>query len=225
MRLKRQTTQRKRRRIVPRRARRKPSDRVDPIPRSTAIGSQRRLATQPRRRVTSPATTNRWQSKTTAQLRARVIRADPVEVSMLLKPITDCAYGFGGTLEQTTLNEAVDKVTAALKVEGFGVLTQIDVRDTLRKKLNLDFRPYLILGACNPVLASKALAADPQIGLLLPCNVVIQEIDKNTILVTIADPRAMFTIVDSSALRPIADEADARLRRVIAALLSERGTV
>jgi uncharacterized protein (DUF302 family) len=144
---------------------------------------------------------------------------------MLLKPITDCAYGFGGTLEQTTLNEAVDKVTAALKVEGFGVLTQIDVRDTLRKKLNLDFRPYLILGACNPVLASKALAADPQIGLLLPCNVVIQEIDKNTILVTIADPRAMFTIVDSSALRPIADEADARLRRVIAALLSERGTV
>ncbi|HVZ19677.1 MAG TPA: DUF302 domain-containing protein [Vicinamibacterales bacterium] len=128
------------------------------------------------------------------------------------------SYGFGRVLEHTTVDEALSRVTAALKEEGFGVLTQIDVRDTLKKKLDVAFRPYLILGACNPVLAHKALTADPQVGLLLPCNVVIQDAGEGRVAVSMADPRAMFTLVDRPDVKPIADEADARLRRVLASL-------
>ncbi|MBI4486983.1 MAG: DUF302 domain-containing protein [Acidobacteria bacterium] len=128
------------------------------------------------------------------------------------------AYGFEQQLEHATVDEALERVTAALKGEGFGILTQIDVKDTLKKKLDIDFRRYLILGACNPSLAHRALSADPQIGLLLPCNVVIQEAPAGGALVSIADPRAMFTVVDNPALAPIVDEADERLRRVAAAL-------
>ena len=112
----------------------------------------------------------------------------------------------------------MERVTAALKGEGFGILTQIDVRDTLKKKLDVEFRPYLILGACNPSLAHKALSIDPQIGLLLPCNVVVQKAAEVGTIVSIADPRAMFTVVDNPALAPIVDEADQRLRRVVASL-------
>lgn len=128
------------------------------------------------------------------------------------------AYGFEQQLEHATVDEALERVTAALKGEGFGILTQIDVKDTLKKKLDIDFRRYLILGACNPSLAHRALSADPQIGLLLPCNVVIQEAPAGGVIVSIADPRAMFTVVDNPALAPIVDEADERLRRVAAAL-------
>jgi uncharacterized protein (DUF302 family) len=127
------------------------------------------------------------------------------------------AYGFERRLENATVDEALDRVTNALKREGFGVLTQIDVKETLKKKLDVEFRPYLILGACNPSLAHKALSADPQIGLLLPCNVVVQEGADGTV-VSIADPRAMFMVVENPALAPIVDEADQRLRRVIASL-------
>jgi uncharacterized protein (DUF302 family) len=129
-----------------------------------------------------------------------------------------CAYGFERKLEQTTVEQALERVTAALKQEGFGVLTEIDVQGTLKKKLGLDFRPYRILGACNPPLAHRALSADPQIGLLLPCNVVVQEAEGGGVIVSIADPRVMFTVVDNPALAPIVDEVDARLRRVIAAV-------
>jgi len=132
--------------------------------------------------------------------------------------VVDSRYGFGRTLAHTTVAQAVEKVTAALKAEGFGVLTSIDVKDTMKKKLDVDFRPYVILGACNPVLAHKALSADPQIGLLLPCNVVVQEAEGGDAAVSIADPRAMFTLVDNEALKPIVDEADQRLRRVAASL-------
>lgn len=128
------------------------------------------------------------------------------------------AYGFEQQLDHATVDEALERVTAALKGEGFGILTQIDVKDTLKKKLDIDFRRYLILGACNPSLAHRALSADPQIGLLLPCNVVIQEAPAGGVIVSIADPRAMFTVVDNPALAPIVDEADERLRRVAAAL-------
>ena len=128
------------------------------------------------------------------------------------------AYGFERHLERATVEQALDRVTAALKQEGFGVLTQIDVKDTLRKKLDVDFRPYLILGACNPVLAHRALGIDPQIGLLLPCNVVIQSATGDGMLVSIADPRVMFTVVDNPALAPFVEEADRRLRRVIASI-------
>jgi len=126
----------------------------------------------------------------------------------------DRTYGFEKRLEHTTVAGALDRVAAALKTEGFGILTQIDVKDTLRKKIDVDFRPYLILGACNPTLAHRALTIDPQIGLLLPCNVVIQEVPGDGVVVSIADPRAMFTVVDNPALAPIVDEVDERLRRV-----------
>ena len=127
-------------------------------------------------------------------------------------------YGFERTLERTTFAEAVARVTAALQSEGFGVLTEIDVAATLRKKLDVQFRPYVILGACNPTLAHRALQAEPQIGLLLPCNVVVQEAAGGGATVSIADPKAMFTMVDNPAVAPVAEEADARLRRVMSAL-------
>ena len=135
-----------------------------------------------------------------------------------MTPTASVSYGFERRLEHATVQEAVEKVTTALKSEGFGVLTQIDVRDTLKKKLNADFRPYIILGACNPTLAHNALTVDPQIGLLLPCNVVVQAAPEGGVAVSIADPRAMFTIVSNPKLTPVVDEADERLRRVIASL-------
>jgi len=128
-----------------------------------------------------------------------------------------CSYGFGRRIEGTLAN-AIEQVTGALKAEGFGVLTEINVTDTLKKKLDVDFRGYVILGACNPPLAHQALSAEPQIGLLLPCNVVVQEVPEGGVLVTIADPRAMFSLVDNSRLDPVVGEAERRLRRVIESL-------
>jgi uncharacterized protein (DUF302 family) len=127
-------------------------------------------------------------------------------------------YGFVRRLEGTGFEQAIERVTAALKAEGFGVLTQIDVKDTLQKKLGVEHHRHVILGACNPHLAHRALGVEPQIGLLLPCNVVVEEIAGDGALVSIADPRAMFAMVDNPALAPVADDADQRLRRVIAAL-------
>ena len=123
-------------------------------------------------------------------------------------------YGFERTLRVTTVAQALERVTAALAAEGFGILTRIDVKETLKNKLDVEFRDYVILGACNPRLAHRALVAEPQIGLLLPCNVVVQRSDDG-VVVSIADPSAMFRIVDNPALEPIAKDADERLRRVI----------
>ena len=128
-----------------------------------------------------------------------------------------CPYGFGRRVDGT-LQDAVEKVTGALKNEGFGVLTEINVKDTLKKKLDVDFRGYVILGACNPTLAHQALTADPQIGLLLPCNVVVQEAPEGGVIVTMADPRAMFSLVNHPALEPVVADAERRLRRVIESL-------
>ena len=128
-----------------------------------------------------------------------------------------CPYGFGRRVGGT-LQDAVEEVTGALKNEGFGVLTEIHVKETLKKKLDVDFREYVILGACNPVLAHQALTADPQIGLLLPCNVVVQEAPEGGVIVTIADPRAMFSLVNNPGLQPVVVEAERRLRRVIESL-------
>jgi uncharacterized protein (DUF302 family) len=127
-------------------------------------------------------------------------------------------YGFERRLAGFTFEQAVEKVTAALKSEGFGVLTEIDVKATLKKKLDVDFRRYVILGACNPDLAHRALLAEPQIGLLLPCNVVVQEAPEGGVVVSIADPRAMFSMVDNPSVAPVAAEAEERLRRVIDAV-------
>jgi uncharacterized protein (DUF302 family) len=128
------------------------------------------------------------------------------------------SYGFERHLPDAKFDEAVERVTAALKSEGFGVLTEIDVKATLKKKLDVDFRRYVILGACNPPLAHKALTTDPQIGLLLPCNVVVQEAPAGGITVSILDPRTMIKLVENPGVKPIADEAEQRLRRVIAAV-------
>ncbi len=112
---------------------------------------------------------------------------------------------------------AVEKVTAALKEEGFGVLTEIDVKATLKKKLDVDFKRYVILGACNPPLAYQALQNEPDIGLLLPCNVIVYETDNGS-LVNIIDPLSMLGFVKNPALDPVAEEARERLERVAAAL-------
>jgi uncharacterized protein (DUF302 family) len=112
---------------------------------------------------------------------------------------------------------ALEQVTLALKDEGFGVLTEIDVKATLRQKLDIDFKRYTILGACNPPLAHRALLAEPEIGLLLPCNVIVFEQEEGSI-VSIVDPISMLGMVDNPALEPVAEEAHARLSRVHAAL-------
>ncbi len=114
--------------------------------------------------------------------------------------------------------QAISKVTEALKNEGFGVLTEIDVKATLKKKLNVDFRRYVILGACNPPLAHRALSADLDVGLLLPCNVVVYEIDEARSLVGLVDPISMLGILPNPELRPVAEEAKVRLERVAATL-------
>ena len=113
---------------------------------------------------------------------------------------------------------AVSRVTEALKAEGFGVLTDIDVKDTLKKKLNVDFRQYRILGACNPALAHRALTLAPEVGLLLPCNVVVSEVDATHTDVSIVDPLSMLGFVGRSELMPVAEEAGAKLDLVAKAL-------
>jgi uncharacterized protein (DUF302 family) len=126
------------------------------------------------------------------------------------------SYGFGTTL-QMPYEEAVPRVKEALKAEGFGVLTEIDVRRTLREKLGTEMEPYIILGACNPPLAHRALEQEPDIGLLLPCNVVVRAVGEGT-LVEVADPQAMLGIVGNKELNTIAEEAKQRLQRAIASL-------
>ena len=117
-----------------------------------------------------------------------------------------------------TFDEALTQVTAALKTEGFGVLTEIDVKDTLKKKLDVDFRPYKILGACNPPLAYRALSTVPEAGLLLPCNVTVSYVADDVTEVAIVDPLAMLGIINHPDLEPVAEEARARLDRVAKAL-------
>ena len=123
-------------------------------------------------------------------------------------------YGFGCQLA-LPFAEAISAVTAALKQEGFGVLTEIDVKATLKAKIGVDYRPYVILGACNPNLAYRGLQAEPDLGLLLPCNVIVYDSGNGASAVSIVDPLQMLGFVGNPALQPIADEANARLRRVI----------
>ena len=114
--------------------------------------------------------------------------------------------------------QAVERVVAALKDEGFGILTEIDVQATLKKKLDVDFRRYVILGACNPPLAHQALCTDLQIGLLLPCNAIVYETDDGGSAVSIIDPMSMLSMVDSPELAAVAEQAQTRLERVIEAV-------
>lgn len=120
----------------------------------------------------------------------------------------------------TGYETALARVTVALKTEGFGVLTEIDVQATLKNKLDVAFRPYKILGACNPPLAYRALQVAPEVGLLLPCNVTVSQ-EEDHCLVSLIDPIAMMDFVQNPALIPIAEEARTRLERVVASLQEE----
>jgi len=127
-------------------------------------------------------------------------------------------YGFS-TSVRLPYEQAVERTREELAREGFGVLTEIDVTATLKKKLGVDFRPYVILGACNPPLAHRALTAERDIGLLLPCNVIVYQSDEPGMSVVAAmDPVAAMELAGNDAIRPIADEARARLNRALQAL-------
>ena len=133
-------------------------------------------------------------------------------------------YGLSVTLP-VSYDAAVADTTVALKAEGFGVLTSIDVQQTLKTKLNRDFRKYMILGACNPALADRALQAELEIGLLLPCNVIVYETGTGQSVVAAMAPLAALGVVGPNpALQEVAREADERLRRALAALESATST-
>jgi len=127
------------------------------------------------------------------------------------------AYGIRTTVKGS-YEETIPRVTDALKQEGFGILTQIDVKDTLKKKLDVDFPKYVILGACNPPLAHQALTAETEIGLLLPCNVIVYEGKDGRTVVAAQDPDAALGIVGNPAIAPIAKDARERLVRMIKSL-------
>lgn len=119
---------------------------------------------------------------------------------------------------KTDFETAILKVTEELKKEGFGILTEIDVKNTLKQKINVDFRRYKILGACNPVFAHKALTAEPHIGTMLPCNVIVQEIGENMIEISAIDPIVSMMGVKNDQLGGIAGEVQQKLKNVIANL-------
>ena len=125
-------------------------------------------------------------------------------------------YGFSKT-SNLPYDKAIEKVTDELKKEGFGVLTSIDVKDTLKKKIDVDFKKYAILGACNPGLAHQALLSEEEIGLLLPCNVIVYEKEGKT-AVSIFNPMTMTKLVNNDKLKPIAEEVNTRLARVLEAV-------
>lgn len=127
------------------------------------------------------------------------------------------SYYFTTTLDDK-FDAAIDKVTAELKKEGFGILTEIDVKETFKKKLDVDFRKYRILGACNPQMAHKAIQAESRIGTMLPCNVIVQELENGKTEVSAVDPVASMKAVENEELQPVAAQVREKLQKVISAL-------
>ena len=125
-------------------------------------------------------------------------------------------YGFSKTVDMP-YEQAIEKVTAELKKEGFGILTSIDVKETLKQKINVDFKKYSILGACNPPIAYRALQEEEDLGLLLPCNVVVYEKENKT-RVSIFDPMVMTWIMENDNMKPIATEVQEKLQKVLKAI-------
>jgi uncharacterized protein (DUF302 family) len=127
-------------------------------------------------------------------------------------------YGFTTTLSGITFDQALSKTVAALKAEGFGVLSDIDVQHAMKEKLGVDMLPYRILGACNPALAHQALQADADMGLLLPCNVIVREEAPERVVVGFLDPQIMVDLVSKPEVKAVADAAEQRLRRACRSL-------
>lgn len=125
------------------------------------------------------------------------------------------SYYFTKTVDYS-FDEAIDKITAELKTEGFGILTEIDVKETLKRKLDVDFRKYKILGACNPPFAHKALTAEDKIGVLLPCNVIVQETKEgDKVEVSVMNPKEAMGFVENPDVAPIADEVTSKLEAAL----------
>jgi uncharacterized protein (DUF302 family) len=126
-------------------------------------------------------------------------------------------FGFGKPVE-LSFNDAIETVTAELQKEGFGVLSDIDVATKMKTKLGKEMPPYRILGACNPALAYQAIQAVEDIGLLLPCNVLVREDDAGTVHVDFMDPKSVLSLVDNPGVAPLAEDVKTRLQRVLAAI-------
>jgi len=128
------------------------------------------------------------------------------------------SYYFSTILRKTSYEQAIELATAELQKEGFGVLTQINVKETLKNKIDVDFRPYIILGACNPHFAHKALLAEDKLGVFLPCNVVVEQLEDGTVEVSTVDPHAMMASVTNPQLEELAIEVREKVQRVIKAV-------
>jgi uncharacterized protein (DUF302 family) len=129
----------------------------------------------------------------------------------------ETGFGFGKTVDMD-FDAAIEKVTADLQTEGFGVLSDIDVAAKMKEKLGADMPRYRILGACNPALAHQAITAVPEIGLLLPCNVLVREDEAGAVSVSFMDPKSVMSLVDDPGVEPLAGEVKARLQRVLEAV-------
>jgi len=131
--------------------------------------------------------------------------------------MSNCNYGFGKIVD-LDFNTAIERITDSLKKEGFGILTEIDAQATLKTKLDVDILPYKILGACNPPFAHQAIQAEPSIGLLLPCNVLVRQDEAGAVHVEIMDPNAILTLVDRPGIADLATQVREKLERALAAL-------